>query len=403
MADTTNDIWNDNDGEEDEAPRKGGRLRRFGIFFLVLAAVLGVVLVAAYRDGTGFDALRRLFSYGSGEESTAEAQYDYDASDSNRFAVLGDSLVVLSDTKLQVLTRGGEEIWSTSVRMSAPALETGGGRAVAYDVGGTELYVVDEGGEILTLTAPEDAPYFSARLNEDGWLAVTTELPGYKGGVTAYNSQGTEVFSLTASDRFVIDARVTDDDNTLAVVTLGQENSVFVSNMVLYSLETAGNVDPAADYDVTDGLVAAVGEQDGQLVTVSDTCLTYASPAGGACYLLLCRQLSAGIRLARGRLHRPAAEPIQVRRCGPVGDGGHGRAGDRRPGRERGDPQHLRCRTVSGGAVYGQRGDLHRGAGDLCSAGGHGLRPVGSDAPGWLRPAAGGRERPPVPALSGKH
>ncbi|MFR4086363.1 MAG: hypothetical protein ACLT1A_00130 [Dysosmobacter sp.] len=68
MADTTNDIWNDNDGEEDEAPRKGGRLRRFGIFFLVLAAVLGVVLVAAYRDGTGFDALRRLFSYGSGEE-----------------------------------------------------------------------------------------------------------------------------------------------------------------------------------------------------------------------------------------------------------------------------------------------------------------------------------------------
>ena len=147
MADTTNDIWNDNDGEEDEAPRKGGRLRRFGIFFLVLAAVLGVVLVAAYRDGTGFDALRRLCSYGSGEESTAEAQYDYDASDSNRFAVLGDSLVVLSDTKLQVLARGGEEIWSTSVRMSAPALETGGGRAVAYDVGGTELYVVDEGGE----------------------------------------------------------------------------------------------------------------------------------------------------------------------------------------------------------------------------------------------------------------
>ena len=37
---------------------------------------------------------------------------------------------------------------------------------------------------------------------------------------------------------------------------------------------------PAVNYDVTDGLVAAVGEQDGQLVTVSDTCLTYASPAG---------------------------------------------------------------------------------------------------------------------------
>ena len=277
MADTTNDIWNDNDGEEDEAPRKGGRLRRFGIFFLVLAAVLGVVLVAAYRDGTGFDALRRLFSYGSGEESTAEAQYDYDASDSNRFAVLGDSLVVLSDTKLQVLARGGEEIWSTSVRMSAPALETGGGRAVAYDVGGTELYVVDEGGEVGSRTATEEDPFFSARLKEAGWLAVTAGLENYKGGVTVYNSQMDEVFLFRASDRFVIDAYVTDDNSTLAAVTLGQENSVFVSNIVLYELDQE---DPAADYDVTDGLVAAVGEQDGQLVTVSDTCLTYASPAG---------------------------------------------------------------------------------------------------------------------------
>ena len=105
MRDTTNDIWNDNDGEEEEAPRKRGRLRRFGLFFLILAAVLAVVIVAAYRDGTGFDALQRLFSYGGGSEVTEETGYRYDASDSNRFAVLGDSLVVLSDTRLQVLGR----------------------------------------------------------------------------------------------------------------------------------------------------------------------------------------------------------------------------------------------------------------------------------------------------------
>ena len=109
---------------------------------------------------------------------------------------------------------------------------------------------------------------------------VTTELPGYKGGVTAYNSQGTEVFSLTASDRFVMDARVMDDDTTLAVVTLGQENSVFVSNIVLYSLETAGVVEPYADYDVTDGLVAAIGEQGDRLTAVSDTSLTFATTGG---------------------------------------------------------------------------------------------------------------------------
>ena len=86
MADTTNDIWNDNDGEEDEAPRKGGGLRRFGIFFLVLVAVLGVVIVAAYRDGTGFDALRRLFFYGSHEVCHRFKALDADAGHFERAA-----------------------------------------------------------------------------------------------------------------------------------------------------------------------------------------------------------------------------------------------------------------------------------------------------------------------------
>ena len=127
MADTRNDIWNDDDGEE--TPRKGGRLRRFVLFALVLIAVLAVVIVAAWRDGTGFDALRRLIAYGGGEEAAQEVRYDYDDSDANRFAALGDSLVVLSDTKLQLLGPDGGEVWSVPVKMAAPALETGGGRA----------------------------------------------------------------------------------------------------------------------------------------------------------------------------------------------------------------------------------------------------------------------------------
>ena len=277
MRDTSNDIWNDNDGEEDEAPRKSGRLRRFGIFFLILAVVLAVVIVAAYRDGTGFDALKRLFSYGGGSEIMEETGYRYDASDNNRFAALGNALVVLSDTKLQILGRDGQEVWSTAVRMTSPALSVGGGRAVAYDVGGTELYVVDEDGQVLALTAQEDYPFLSARLNGDGWLAVTKEQEGYKASVTVYNGRMEEVFAFNASQRFVVDACVTDDNTMLAAVTLGQENSVFVSNVVLYRLDQE---EPAADYDITDGLVLAIGQQDGRLVTVSDTCLTYADQDG---------------------------------------------------------------------------------------------------------------------------
>ena len=252
-------------------------LRSFLIFFLVLVIVLGVVVVAAYRDGTGFDVLRRYFNYGSKETIGGESIYDYDASPSNRFAVVGDHLAVLSAASIRVLDSTGGEVWSAPVKMDHPALVSGGERAVGYDVGGTELHLVDSEGEVLTLTANEDEPLISARLNDKGWLAVTAERRNYKGWVTVYDGEGELVFKFESSRRYVTDAYVTDDCKFLAAVTLGQEDGVFVSNVVLYDLTKE---DPVANYDVSDGLVVSIGQQGDQLVTVSDTGLTFAGTDG---------------------------------------------------------------------------------------------------------------------------
>ena len=275
MADTTRDIWNDNDGEEEKKPRR--KLRGFLLFLLTLVAVLGVVMFAAYRDGTGFDVLRRYLNYGGAEKAGSEAVYNFDASSSNRFAVLGDRLVVLSDTRLRVLNASGGEVWSTAVSMTAPALESGGGKAVAYDVGGTALYVVDQNGEVFSLTATEEEPLISASLNEEGWLAVTAKMKGYKGCVRVYDSDMEEVFRFRSSRRFLTDAWVAGKGEALAAVTLGQENGTFVSNVVLYRLTEE---EPYGNYDITDGLVADIGWVDGKFAAVSDTSLTFADIKG---------------------------------------------------------------------------------------------------------------------------
>ena len=60
-------------------------------------------------------------------------------------------------------------------------------------------------------------------------------------------------------------------------MTLGQETGVFVSSVVLYNMEEE---QPMASYDIADGLVAAIAEHNGRLVTVSDTCLTLAELGG---------------------------------------------------------------------------------------------------------------------------
>jgi hypothetical protein len=174
-------------------------------------------------------------------------------------------------------------VWSTPVSMTSPALVSGGDCAVAYDVGGTQLFVVNQDGVLLTLKAEETEPYISATLNQKGWLAITAEKKNYKGCVSVYSDQMKKVFDFNSSQRFVTDAYVTDDCKDLAAVTLGQEDSVFVSNIVLYDLS---ETDPYANYNVENGLVLAIGEQSAQLATVSDSCLTFGKVSGkvGATY-----------------------------------------------------------------------------------------------------------------------
>ncbi len=275
MADTTRNIWNDRDGAR-EAPKKRHIFRNFLIFLLVLVAVLGIVLAAAWRDGTGFDALRRYVAYGNTGTGGETAGYRYDTDTTSRFAQVGDNgLAILSDTAIRLLGGDGGEIWSDHVQMSAPALAQGGGRTVAYDVGGTALYVLDESGVLLRLDT--QAPIISANLNGSGMLAVTTQASGTKGHVDVYGAGVEKRFSLDAHRRFLADACVTEDGKFLAAVTMGQENSVFVSNVVIYDLTRE---DPVAEYRVHDGLTVAMAGQGEQILTVCDTCLTAGTIAG---------------------------------------------------------------------------------------------------------------------------
>ena len=289
MDKRTYDIWNDDDGAEEETAKKPRRLRRFLIFLLVLVIVLGIVALAAWRDGTGFDALRRYFSYG-GAESSGEAEYRYDESSSNRFALLEDTLVVLSDTSLRLVGQDGEDIWSVPIRMSAPALECAGQWAAAYDVGGNEILVVNREGQVLEMETGEDELIISVSLSEDGYLAVTAEKKNYKGCVSVYDLTGELLFAFNSSQRFVVDACSFAGGQKLAAVTLGQENSVFVSNVVLYDLKEKGEQTTAdgsgveipsyADYDISNGLLLEILERDGSLLSVTDSCLNQTDGQG---------------------------------------------------------------------------------------------------------------------------
>ena len=369
----------------------------------MLAVVLLVVLFAAYRDGTGFDILRRYLHYGRAEQVGGETVYHFDASSKNRFALLGESLAVLSDASLSLYNSAGQEVWSTPVTMTAPALVSGGGRAAAYDVGGTSLYVLDQSGPLLELTADEEEPYISATLNQNGELAVTAQKKGYKGSVKVYDrALGPDPsFEFKSSQRFVLDGYVFGEH--LAAVTLGQENGVFVSSIGLYDLSKDAK-EPAANYSISGGLVAAIGEQEGRLTTVSDAALTFANTGGeitgtyayGGSYLREYDLRSPG----RHGLCRAAAEPLPLRQRGAACHRGQERRGPGLPGCPGGGAGCLRLRPVSGGALCRPSGGLQLGSPALCHPPGDRGSPGGPDALRRVGAAAVRKLRQPVFALT---
>lgn len=89
-------------------------------------------------------------------------------------------------------------------------------------------------------------------------LTVVTQASGYRGVVTVYNSAYEAVASIQLSSAFVMDAALSDDGRTLAIVTIGQQNGAFSSNLVLYTLNSAR--DGRGVLQLTADLTAAWGK-----------------------------------------------------------------------------------------------------------------------------------------------
>ena len=97
-----------------------------------------------------------------------------------------------------------------------------------------------------------DGTLLSARVNDSGWLAVTAQQSGYKGSVTVYNVNSTsrkEIIQLNFSSVFVADAAVSPDSKTVAVITIGQENGSFFSQLLLYPVDSS---EPSATLSLGD-------------------------------------------------------------------------------------------------------------------------------------------------------
>lgn len=226
---------------QEEQPRRlrqKKKPRKWLWLTLTVLVVLGAVAAAVLWDANSFDGLRRSIIYARAEkdETGCAKLYYYENDATSRFAAIDGSLVTVAANQVRLLDERSQVLYQNSVRFLHPDLVSGGGVAVAYDIGGTALYALDSKG--LRWQQETEGELLAVTVNPHGYVTAVYNKSGAKAAVTVWDSNGAAVFTFQSAQRFVMTAALGQDDRTLAAVTMGQEDDKFQSFLVLYHTDS---------------------------------------------------------------------------------------------------------------------------------------------------------------------
>lgn len=226
---------------QEEQPRRlrqKKKSRKWLWLTLTVLVVLGAVAAAVLWDANSFDGLRRSIIYARAEkdETGCAKLYYYENDATSRFAAIDGSLVTVAANQVRVLDERSQVLYQNSVRFLHPDLVSGGGVAVAYDIGGAVLYALDSKG--LRWQQETEGELIAVTVNPHGYVTAVYNKSGAKAAVTVWDSNGAAVFTFQSAQRFVMTAALGQDDRTLAAVTMGQEDGKFQSFLVLYHTDS---------------------------------------------------------------------------------------------------------------------------------------------------------------------
>ena len=216
---------------------------------LTAALILLAMVLVIYRDTINVDTFKRWLTYRNMEtgESGESAPFSHAGGDKLSIAYLDSGLVTASAAGAHYYGLDGEQLAEEVRSLENPVLTASRTTAVAYDAGNQTLSAFRSGEKYFQLTLEGNADLLSARPNEGGWLAVTAQQSGYKGAVTVYDRRGEPVIQISLSSTFAVDAAISPDCKSVAVVTMGQEEGSFFSRLLLFRVN---QTEPFAQVDL---------------------------------------------------------------------------------------------------------------------------------------------------------
>ena len=264
--------------------RRANPFFRFLAFLVTLALVLGAVVLVVNYDKLNFDFIKRWFTYRTlARDDNGQAEsFPFEGGGDCLFALVDGDLLVCTPNSLQLYSGSGQLCVNETLSMETPAVSSGGGAALVYDVGGEDLLVYRDREQVLSLVQPEGQKLLSASLNSSGWLAVTSqESGGYKESVTVHDGSCSPLLQLSLSSRFVMDAAVSPDNRSVAVLTVGLADGSFDSRVDIYRLDrTEADTEPDHTCSVGGDAVLALRWSGSGIWVRGETSLSVVSPGG---------------------------------------------------------------------------------------------------------------------------
>lgn len=252
--------------QQESKPKKPNILIRLIALLVTAALLMGALVLVVYRDRLNLDALARWFEYRNLEtsESGEAAPFSHAGGKQADFAYLENGVLLTSDTGVRYYSFSGE-LYAEEVRsFEHPVMTHSGSCGVAYEAGGQDLFLFRGVEEAFHLSLDGEAELLSARVNDSGWLAVTSHGGGHRGTVTVYDSSYDTArppiqINLSA---FIVDAAVSPDCQTVAIAVMGQEGGSFQSEIRFYPVDAQ---EPSAVVPLGNTMVLELDYEDGLL------------------------------------------------------------------------------------------------------------------------------------------
>ena len=252
-----------------ETPKRPHILLRILATVLSLALGLGAFFLVLYRDEYNLTTLEHWLTYRNLETNALHnaEPFTHAGGGDLSMAYLNDGIVFSSNSGTHYYSLTGELYTEEVLTMEHPILDAAVSSAVVYDAGGKSLFLFRQAQEVFRLELEGGGDLLSARVNNSGWLTVTAQQSGYKGAVTVYNADCKEVIEIRLSSSFVMDAALSPDCKTVAVVTMDQYGGSFTSQVRFYPIN---QTEPSSTISLGNAVVLDLDYESEQLWLLSE-------------------------------------------------------------------------------------------------------------------------------------